>query len=67
MTPAIKHFFKAHITDRLIPDIIDTHAYTELATNPVFSTRDHKAVPAAFRAIVSEYVRDYVSLNQVAQ
>ncbi|MDX2176446.1 MAG: DEAD/DEAH box helicase family protein [Candidatus Sumerlaeia bacterium] len=65
-TVAIKHFFKAYITNGRVRDIIDTRAYTELATNPVFSTRDLKAVPQAFRTIVPEYVKDYVSLNQFA-
>ncbi len=39
---------------------------TELATNPVFSTRDFKAVPEKYRVLDPEYVKDYVSLNQFA-
>jgi type I restriction enzyme R subunit len=35
-------------------------------THPMFSTRDFKAVPLKFRAVVPEYVKDYVSLNQFA-
>jgi len=30
----------------------------------MFSTRDFKAVPAKYRALVPEYVKDYVPLNQ---
>ena len=47
-------------------DIIESRQFTDLATNPVFSTRDFKAVPAKYRALIPEYVKDYVSLNQFA-
>jgi len=39
---------------------------TELATNPFFSARDFKAVPEKYRALVPDYIKDYVSLNQFA-
>jgi type I restriction enzyme R subunit len=64
--PAIKHYFKAYVTSGLVRDIIDSRQYTDLATNPVLSTRDFKAVPQKFRTVVPEYVKDYVSLNQFA-
>ena len=64
--PAIKTYFKAYITSGRVRDIIDGRRFTELATNPVFSTRDFKAVPAKYRGLVPEYVKDYVSLNQFA-
>ncbi len=38
--------------------------FTDLATNPYFSTRDFKAVPAKYRTLIPEYVKDYVTLNQ---
>ena len=63
---AIKTYFKAYITSGQIRDIIDRRQFTDLATNPVFSTRDFKAVPAKYRTLVPEYVKDYVSLNQFA-
>jgi len=44
--------------------IIDGRDYTDLATNPVLSTRDFRAVPAEYRTIVPAYVKDYVALNQ---
>jgi type I restriction enzyme, R subunit len=44
--------------------IIDSREITCLATNPVISTRDFRAVPAEYRALVPEYVKDYVALNQ---
>jgi len=64
--PAIKTYFKAYVTSGHIRDIIDRRHFTDLATNPVFSTRDFKAVPAKYRTLVPEYVKDYVSLNQFA-
>lgn len=64
--PAIKHFFKAYLTSGRVRDIIDRRQFTDLATNPVFSTRDFRAVPAGFRILVPEYIKDYVPLNQFA-
>lgn len=64
--PAIKNYFKAYVTNDLVRHIIDKKDYTDLATNPVFSTSDFRAVPAKYRASIPEYVKDYVSLNQFA-
>lgn len=64
--PAIKTFFKAYVTSGRVRDIIDHRQFTDLATNPVFSTRDFKAVPERYRTLVPEYVKDYVPLNQFA-
>ena len=46
--------------------IIESRQFTDLATNPVFSTRDFRAVPEKYRTLIPEYVKDYVSLNQFA-
>jgi type I restriction enzyme R subunit len=62
--PAIKTYFKAYVTSGRVRDIIETRQLTDLATNPEFSTRDFKSVPPKYRALVPEYVKDYVSLNQ---
>lgn len=62
--PAIKNYFKAYVSSNRIREIIDGRHFTDLATNPVFSTRDYKAVPEKYRRLVPEYVKDYVSLNQ---
>lgn len=62
--PAIKAYFKAYITSGTIRDIIDRRDYTDLATNPVFSSRDFRRVPEKYRRLITEYVKDYVSLNQ---
>ena len=61
--PAIKTYFKAYITDGRVRHIIDEKEYADLATNPVFSTKDFKAVPAKYRALVPDYIKDYVSLK----
>ena len=63
---AIKTYFKAYITSDLTRHVIDTRRFTDLATNAVFSTVDYVAVPEKYRALVPEYVKDYVSLNQFA-
>jgi type I restriction enzyme R subunit len=62
--PAIKTYFKAYVTSGRVRDIIDSRQFTDLATNPMFSTRDFRAVPEKYRSLVPEYVKDYVSLNQ---
>lgn len=62
--PAIKTYFKAYATSGRVRDIIESKQFTDLATNPEFSTRDFKAVPAKYRVLIPEYIKDYVSLNQ---
>lgn len=62
--PAIKTYFKVYITDGYIRDVIDKRQFTGLATSPVFSTSDFRAVPQKYRNLIPEYVKDYVSLNQ---
>jgi type I restriction enzyme R subunit len=62
--PAIKTYFKAYVTSDRVRDIIESRQFTDLATNPIFSTRDFRAVPEKYRSLIPEYVRDYVSLNQ---
>ena len=62
--PAIKAFFKAYVSDDQIRYIIENRDFTDLATNPVFSSSDLRAVPEEYREIIPEYVKDYVSLNQ---
>ena len=64
--PAIKTYFKAYVTSDQVRHIIESRHFTDLATNPVFSTRDFKAVPQKYRVLIPEYVKDYVSLNQFA-
>ena len=61
---AIKTYFKAYATDGYTRDIIDTRQFSRLATSPVFSIGDYRAVPEQYRALIPEYVKDYVSLNQ---
>jgi type I restriction enzyme, R subunit len=62
--PAIKNYFKAYVTSDQVRASIESRRFTDLATNPVFSSRDFRAVPEKYRAVVPEYVKDYVPLNQ---
>ncbi len=64
--PAIRTYFKAYVTSDLTRHVIDNKRFTALATNAAFSTEDYRAVSAEYRALVPEYVKDYVSLNQFA-
>lgn len=60
----LKYFFKAYITDNKVRDIIENKRLTELNTNATFTMQDFRAVPAAWRKRVPEYIKDYVPLNQ---
>ncbi len=62
--PAIRTYFKAYLTSGRVRAIIESRQFTDLATNPEFSTRDYRAVPEKYRVLVPEYIKDYVSLNQ---
>ncbi len=62
--PALRHYFKAYVSDADLRQIIDQRQFTALATYPAFSSRDYRAVPQAYRALIPEYVKDYVPLNQ---
>ena len=64
--PAIKTYFKAYATSDQVRHIIESGHFTDLATNPVFSTKDLKAVPQKYSKLVPDYIKDYVSLNQFA-
>ena len=62
--PAIKNYFKAYATSNKTRAIVEGKRFADLATNPSFSTGDFRAVPDKYRALIPEYVKDYVSLNQ---
>ncbi|MES2219414.1 MAG: DEAD/DEAH box helicase family protein [Acidobacteriota bacterium] len=64
--PAIKNYFKAYVSSDQIRHIIETKDFASLATNPILPTRDFAAVPAEYRTLIPEYIKDYVSLNQFA-
>lgn len=61
---ALKYFFKAYITDAHVREIIENKQFTELYTNPTFTMQDFKAIPSEWRTRISEYIKDYVTLNQ---
>lgn len=64
--PAIKTYFKAYVTSNRLRNIIESGEFTDLATNPYFTTHDFRAVPPPYRTLVPAYIKDYVSLNQFA-
>ena len=64
--PAIKTYFKAYVTNSYIRNSIDSRDFTNLATNPAFSTSDYRAVPEKYRNLIPEYIKDYVPLTQFA-
>ena len=64
--PALKNFFKAYASNKQIRTIIENKEYTDLATNPIFTTRDLRAVPEDYRTLIPNYIKDYVSLSQFA-
>lgn len=64
--PAIKHYFKAYATNGRVRDIIDARHFADLNTNPVFTTKDYRAVPEKYRALIPNYIKDYVPLSQFA-
>ena len=64
--PAMKQFFKAYVGSDQIRHIIDSRELTGLSTNPLLSMRDYRAVPKRYHALIPNYIRDYVPVNQFA-
>ena len=64
--PAIKNYFKAYVTNDQVRKSIENKQFTDLTTNPAFSTRDFRAVPEKYRTLIPDYIKDYVLLNQFA-
>lgn len=62
--PALKYFFKAYVTDSKVRNLIDNKKFADLNVNPTFSTEDYKAVGKKWRAVIPDYVRDYMSINK---
>jgi len=60
----IKYFFKAYITNNEVRRIVEDKNFSELHANPVLPFEDYRNVPERWRKIVSEYIKDYVSLNR---
>ncbi|MBK7491595.1 MAG: DEAD/DEAH box helicase family protein [Nitrosomonas sp.] len=61
---ALKNYFKAYATDGHLRYIIDKGQFTDLNVNPNFNMADFKAVPAAWRSRIPEYINQYVPLDQ---
>jgi type I restriction enzyme R subunit len=63
--PVIRQFFKAYVTDGAIRAIVDSREFGRLADNPKVSLGDIQAL-GPWRDIITEYIKDYVSLNAFA-
>ena len=63
---AMRAFFKAYAANDRTRSIVDGKAYADLTTNPSFTLEDLRRVPAEYRSLIPEYIKDYVSLNQFA-
>lgn len=61
--PVIRLFFKAYVTDSEVRDIVEKREFNRLATNPKLSLADFKALND-WRAVIPDYIKDYVQLNQ---
>lgn len=61
--PVIRQFFKAYVTDGGVRQIVDSREFSRLADNPMFSLAEFHAL-GQWRAVIPEYVKDYVPLNQ---
>jgi type I restriction enzyme R subunit len=62
--PAMKNYFKAYASSNHLRHIIENKEFAALATNAAFSTKDYRAVPEKYRAVIPAYINDYVPLNQ---
>lgn len=62
--PAVRNYFEAYLTSDRMRAVIDGRRYGELTTNAAFSLDDFRNVPEKYRALIPNYVKDYVSLNQ---
>lgn len=58
----ISHFLKSYILDSEVRKIMESGAYSKLATNPRFNMKDLKKLDN-WRQPVIDYIKDYVSLN----
>ena len=64
--PTLRAFFKTYATDGYFRSTIDGGRFPALATNPAFSLNDLRRLPVPYWQRSTEYIRDYVSLNQFA-
>lgn len=62
--PALKNFFKAYVSNDRVRHSIENQQFTDLATNPVFTTKDLREVPEKYRTIIPNYIKDYVPINR---
>jgi type I restriction enzyme R subunit len=63
--PVIRQFFKAYVTDGMVRAIVDSREYSRLADNAKITINDISDLKG-WRDIITDYVKDYVSMNQFA-
>jgi len=56
-----RNYLKAFITDPEVRNIVDSEQFARFATHPIFN--DFRALPKEWRYTITEYVKDYISLN----
>jgi len=61
---ALKYFFKAYIVDNNIRKIIEVKDFQALQTNPTLTISQFKEVAVKYRAVIPEYVKDYINLER---
>jgi type I restriction enzyme R subunit len=61
---ALKYFFKAYIVDNNIRKIIEIKDFQALQTNPTLTISQFKEVAVKYRAVIPEYVKDYINLER---
>jgi len=61
---ALKYFFKAYIVDNNIRKIIEVKDFQALQTHPTLTISQFKEVAVKYRAVIPEYVKDYINLER---
>jgi type I restriction enzyme R subunit len=57
---ALKHFFKAYISDPATRAIIDNRQFQDLYHNPSFTAEDFQSVDEQYRSQIPDYIKHYV-------
>lgn len=61
---ALKHFFKAYISDPVTRTILDNRQFQDLYNNPSFNDADFQSVDEQYRSQIPDYIKHYVLNNR---